>query len=341
MMLTDEANAPAYLNRAFQSQFGYIIDEVPDQSTWLKKAYPNLDYRIQIMENWKEALASALECGDASAHLVSKICCADGVFRWFDVHQHTIGTKNAFTFLNVDELKKHSEDLADIVQVKENQLCIIAHDVRSPLSFIKQIVNSREKINLSERDIEDLFFRMSNQVDHVFSIVNSLLMRTSDELGRFIAHREPINLRDFFSKYSGYYNERLRSQNIGLVLELAEDAVLNYDSSILDVVCRNLLDNAIKFTGNNGMIYISFKKMVGHTKLFIRDTGTGMSPEQIAQIINNKGRRKTPQKIADGFGLGLLFAKEFLEKYHGRLSVKSEIGVGTSFIIDITDHFLN
>jgi signal transduction histidine kinase len=337
MMLTNEANEPVYLNRAFQSQVGYTLNELPDQDSWLEKAYPNPDYRGKIIESWSDAFTAALKNGDASAHFLSKICCADGVSRWFDVHLHTIGTKHAVTFLNVDEFKKRTDELTDRVQQKENLLCIIAHDVRGPLSCIKQIASGYEKLSLPERDIEDLFFKTVNQVDHVFSIVNTLLMRASGERGMFVVQWELINLRDFFLKYFIYYKARLRKQNIGFAMELGEDIILNYDPAILDVICRNLLENAIKFTGDNGMIYISFKRIPGHSKLFIRDTGQGMSPAQVEQIINRKGSCKAPKQMTDGFGLGLLLAKEFLEKYHGQLSVESKIGTGTVFVIDITD----
>ncbi|MCR8557776.1 HAMP domain-containing histidine kinase [Mucilaginibacter sp. BJC16-A38] len=341
MMLTNEVNTPAYINRAFLSQVGYTLNEIPDHNSWLIKAYPNPDYREKVMENWDDAAAAASISDDASAHLLSKICCADGVSRWFEIHHHTIGTKHAVTFLNVDELKRQTEDLTEVAQQKETQLCIIAHDVRSPLSSIKQIVSGYEKINLSENDVEELFFRMNSQVDHVFNIVNSILIRNSDERGRFIPHHEPINLKSFFLKYPVFYKERLTNQDISLFLDLKDDTTINYDAGILDVICRNLLDNAIKFTGNNGAIHVSFKRLTGYAQLIISDTGPGMPAEQVAQMNGNQGNRKSPRNVTDGFGLGLLFAKELLEKYHGRLSVKSETGVGTSFIIDINDHFLN
>jgi signal transduction histidine kinase len=220
-------------------------------------------------------------------------------------------------------------------------LSIVAHDVRSPLSCIKQVVENYENINLSEQDVESLFSKMNTQVDHVFNILNSLLMRPCGNRGGFIAQSEPIGLKNFFSKYTGYYKERLLQHNVRLVLDLPEDAVLDYDTAILDVVCRNLLDNAIKYTDENGVICVSFKKTLGQAKIFIRDTGPGMSREQLERIIHNKESRKAHNRMTDGFGLGLILAKEILEKHHGSLSVKSEMGIGTSFIIDITDHSLN
>lgn len=75
--------------------------------------------------------------------------------------------------------------------------------------------------------------------------------------------------------------------------------------------------------------------------MLIRDTGPGMSQEQIQRILNNQASHRIHKHLTDGFGLGLVLVKEILEKFNGRLSVKSEMGIGTSFIIDITDHHLN
>jgi len=341
MMLTNEAEEPVYINRAFQSQVGYFIDEMPDKPSWFEKAYPDPVYRKQVMESWDDALISALKSDDPTIHVTSKIYCADGVYRWFEVYKHTIGNKHAITFLNVDELKTQAEELADTVKQKDALLAVIAHDVRSPLSCIKQIVNGYENLNLSDLDIEDLFFKMNNQVDYIFNIVNSLLMRISDDKGRFIEQPEPINLKKFFSKYAVYYKDQLMAQRIGLVLDFPEDTIITYDPGILDVVCRNLLDNAIKYTDENGVIGISLKRSAEYTRILIRDTGPGMSSEQVDCIINNTNSFKSHREMKDGFGLGIILAKEILEKYHGKLSVKSEIGIGTSFIIDLKDHSLN
>jgi signal transduction histidine kinase len=203
------------------------------------------------------------------------------------------------------------------------------------------MVEGYEKEILSEQEMRHLLFKMTAQVEHIFNIINPLLLRISGERGGFSVKREPIDLARFFSKYAAYYQERLDKQGSRLVLALPKQAVLHYDPVILDMICRNLLDNAIRFIGNNDFVLISFKRTAGHARLVIRDSGPGMSPEQVERIINNKGSRRVAGEITDGFGVGLVLAKEFLEKYQGRLSIESEPGVGTAFIIEINDHILN
>jgi signal transduction histidine kinase len=340
MMLTNNVGTPLYVNCAFQEQIGYDITNLTDEDSWFEKAYPDTRYRKNIIDRWEEASVSRLKNGDIAINLITRICCVDGGYKWFDIYRHRIGTNYAITFLNVDGLKQQHDDVIDKVRQKDNLLAIMAHDVRSPLTSIKQMVDGYEHLNLSDGDIEELFFRMNNQIDYIFDILNSVLIHNGDERGRFVEKREHINLKSFFKKYLGYYKERLSTQNINLILELPDDALLNYDPGILDIICRNLVDNAIKYTETNGVISISYKKAANQASLLIRDTGPGMSNEQIEQIITGKGRNNSYREFNDGFGLGLMLAKEILEKHHGSLSIKSERGIGTSFTININEYSL-
>jgi PAS domain S-box-containing protein len=341
IMLISETGTPIYVNQAFQAIIGYPIDELPDKNNWFEKAYPDPSYRERILKNWHDALITADNNDDNAVHVISSIRCADGVSRWFDVHQHTIASKRVITFLDIDGPMQRNEALAALVEIKEKLLGIIAHDVRNPLSCFKLIAEGHKKEILSEAEVQHLLFKMTAQVEHVFNIINPLLLRISGDRGGFAVQREPIDLGHFFSKYAAYYQERLEKQGGRLVLALPKHATLHYDPVILDTICRNLLDNAIRFTGNNGFVLVSFKRTAGHARLVIRDSGPGMSHEQVERIINNKASRRIASEITDGFGLGLVLAKELLEKYQGRLSIESEPGIGTAFIIEINDHNLN
>lgn len=335
MMLTNSVGIPLYINCAFQEQIGYYLTDLPDEGSWFEKAYPDTKHRNNIIERWEAAALTGLKNGDIAINIITSVCCADGIYRSFDIYRHRIGDNYAVTFLNVDSLKHQNDDLIANAKRKDNLLAIMAHDVRSPLTCIKQIVDGYENLNLSDGDIEALFGRMNNQIDYIFDILNSVLVHTGDERNLFTEKRELINLKSFFAKYLGYYKERLDTKNILLLLELADDAILNYDPGVLDIICRNLIDNAIKYTARNGVISISFNQADNRSNILIRDTGPGMSIGQIEQIITNKGRGNSYSSFNDGFGLGLSLAKEILEKHNGSLSIKSKPGIGTSFIITI------
>ena len=335
IILADNNTVSQYVNQAFLLKIGYTPEQIPTQETWFEKAYVDEDYRNEVKRTWRELLDAAKENGDSHVHMVAKVHCANGSFKWFDIHENVFGDTKVVTFLDVDDLQENNEQLTDLLKQKDILLSIIAHDVRSPLSNIKQIVNNYKSLELSPDEIEEVFAGMGTQIDYIFNIINSLLIRTSADRGSFIEKKETIHLKAFFSKYEDYYRDRMEKQNIHLVLELSGNVTVNFDPFILDVISRNLIDNAVKYSPENGNIYISFEKKPDYTELIIRDTGTGMSREQSERILSNKGSRRLKNQITDSFGLGLIMAKEMLERHNGMLEIKSELGKGTSFIIQL------
>lgn len=337
IILADNDTVCQYVNKAFLAEIGYHIEDILDQESWFNKVHPDEEYRNQVKASWQKRLESAKNKGETHAHMVTRVRCANGSYKWFDIHESIFGNNKVISFLDVDELQESNEELTDVLKQKDILLSIIAHDVRSPLSNIKQIVNDYKNMDLSEKEIEDIFSSMSIQIDYIFNIINSLLVRTSADRGSFIEKREPVYLKAFFTKYYDYYKERMEKQKINFVFELTDDACLHYDPFILDVICRNLIDNAIKYSPENGSIYILFERKISSSELLIRDMGPGMADTQIERIMSNKGSRRLKNQITDSFGLGLVMAKEILEKNHGKLLIKSEPGKGTSFVISINN----
>ncbi len=333
IILVNNATECQYVNKAFLSQIGYNIKDVRNPDSWFNKVYQDENYRRDMKRKGQKGLKSDKNKAVTHAHMVTNVCCADGSFKWFDIHESIFGNNKLVTFLDVDELKRSNNELTDFLKQKDTLLSILAHDVRSPLSNIKQIVNSYKSLNLSENEVEEVFFSMGTQIDYIFNIINSLLVHTSLDRGSFIEKRELIHLNRFFTKYEVYYNERMEKQNIDFVFELPANATVNFDPFILDVICRNLIDNAIKYSSENGNVYISFEKKADAMVLIIRDTGPGMSAIQREHILINKGSRRLKSDVTDGFGVGLIMSKEILEKHHGELLIESEPGKGTSFII--------
>ena len=335
IILANNDTVCQYVNKAFLSQIGYNAEDILDQEAWFNKVHPDHDYRREVKENWKKQLEEAKSKGETHVHMITKVCCADGSYKWFDIHESIHGNNKVISFLDINALQENNEELKDVLKQKDILLSIIAHDVRSPLGNLKHIVNNYKNMDLSEQETEKIFFSMGTHIDYVFNIINSLLVRTSADRGSFIEKRENINLKNFFSKYLDYYKERMEKQSTDFVFELPEDASVNFDPFILDVICRNLIDNAIKYSPTNGNIYISFDKTAAHTDIVIRDEGPGMPEIQIERILNNKGSHRLKNQITDSFGLGLIMAKEILEKHNGNLSIKSKLGKGASFVISI------
>ena len=108
------------------------------------------------------------------------------------------------------------------------------------------------------------------------------------------------------------------------------------DISTLGIVIRNLLSNAIKFTNRNGVIEISLNNDSENSIITITDNGVGIEPEDIEKLFDpSKSDSKPGTENEKGTGLGLMLCKELIEFNDGSISVKSNLGLGSSFIISL------
>jgi signal transduction histidine kinase len=105
---------------------------------------------------------------------------------------------------------------------------------------------------------------------------------------------------------------------------------------MIETVMRNLINNAIKFTPENGSIEISAEQLSDEVKICIRDTGVGITEEDIQNLfrIDSKVKRKGTND-EDGSGLGLILCKEFVDKNKGRIWAKRNDDIGSTFLFTV------
>jgi PAS domain S-box-containing protein len=102
VIMLNEKNSCQYFNKAFLSQIGYTIEQVPDRITWFESAYPDKTYRCKVIESWYNCIEFAESNGDEIVHLVTRVCCADGSCKWYDVYESILSSIKMITFVDVD-----------------------------------------------------------------------------------------------------------------------------------------------------------------------------------------------------------------------------------------------
>lgn len=128
IILAKENTECQYVNKAFLSAVGYNQTEIIDQSAWFDKVYPDPEYREDVKNTWRMLTEAAKVDGSSHAHMISKICCADGSYKWFDIHENIYGNIKVVTLLDVNESQKSNEELIDAISQKDILLSVIAHD---------------------------------------------------------------------------------------------------------------------------------------------------------------------------------------------------------------------
>jgi len=134
------------------------------------------------------------------------------------------------------------------------------------------------------------------------------------------------------------YRIQLGEKNISLQNQINERVIVYFDKNQLQLILRNLISNAIKFTYEGGKIILSVSaaEKVGYIRINVQDTGLGMSKEAIQKVFSPFEHYTTfGTKNEKGTGLGLLLCKEYIEGAGGKIGIESEINNGTKVFFEV------
>lgn len=228
--------------------------------------------------------------------------------------------------LEKDRMKK----LKELDEAKTRLYTNITHEFRTPLTVIKGLTDQIE----GNADKKDIIQRNSNTL---LRLINQLLDLSKADKGEL--RFQPV--QNDVIQYIRYLSESFRSwgaaKNIRLhILPEIKTLTMDYDPHKLQDVLSNLLSNAIKNTETGGDIYIMLKKEHNQLIINVKDTGKGIESNHLPYIFDRFYQVDNSDVNEDaGSGIGLALSKELVQLMQGEISVKSEVGVGTNFEIQL------
>jgi|GEM_PF-1429807 len=238
-----------------------------------------------------------------------------------------------------DQINLQFHQLQELNAEKDKFFSIIAHDLRNPfnvfLGFTEMMVD--ELPTMTTDDLKLIALNMRKSAVNIYRLLENLLEWSMLQRGITNFNTEIIRLKPRVMDCTALIIDPAKQKNIELFYDIPEDTEVVADVHMLETVVRNLVSNAVKFTEPGGMVTISVEADPGsHVKLFIRDTGIGMSRQLMDNLFrldvqtNRRGTGGEPST-----GLGLILCKDFIEKHGGELQVESEEGKGTVFSFTI------
>ncbi|MFA8341903.1 MAG: tetratricopeptide repeat protein [Rhodothermaceae bacterium] len=226
--------------------------------------------------------------------------------------------------------------LEELVQTKDRFFSIISHDLRNPfgtvMNYTSMLRDDYDK--LSENEKKEIVTMLDNSSAKIYELLNNLLNWARSQKGELVIKKEKFLLKQVFSDIFSLVENNIKSKKIDLAIYIDETINLFADKNTVVSVLQNLISNAIKFTPENGKIKVTAKRENGKAKIEISDTGIGIeerNQQKLFSIDSNLHRSGTNGE--PGSGLGLILCKEFVEKNNGEISVTSEVGKGTTFIL--------
>ncbi len=236
--------------------------------------------------------------------------------------------------LSNDQKMKQNNELIELNSTKDKFFSIIGHDLKGPLNsltaFSHLLIN--HTASLTEEEIRTIAKDLDKSLKNLYELLDNLLGWARSQTGKIDYIPKKINVPDLIRENVQLLAKAAMNKKIRIEVLIDEEVEAFADANSVNTVIRNLLSNAIKFTNTDGIITIFVDQWKDHIELGISDTGVGMSKEDQEKIFDISSKHSTLGTNKEkGTGLGLILCKEFVERNHGRISIESEVGIGTTF----------
>jgi K+-sensing histidine kinase KdpD len=243
-----------------------------------------------------------------------------------DVNTATTLAAQAAVAIENARLFQQSDLIADMV-----------HELRTPLAAINATTHIILRPEISEEKRADLVSTIAQETKRLTRMTTEFLDLARLESGRTRLARDPVDLAQVINGAVYTVSHQAAEKNVTLHTQIDPPQLpaLVGDGEKLTQVMLNLLTNAVKYNRPDGDIYVSASLKSDVIEVVIRDTGMGISPENVDHLFEKFFRVPDSEGYTQGTGLGLAIAKRIVEGHGGSIRVESEIDVGTSFIITL------
>ena len=234
---------------------------------------------------------------------------------------------------NLEKLvEQRTSQLLEANLVKNKLFSIISHDLRSPFNSLQGIVDLASSDYVNCREIKSIMTPLKQTIQVNRQLLDNLLSWSSIQMDGMNFKNERLQLAQFITECTQLYHAQIKSKNQKM-LNIVDDCLHALgDSNMFQLVLRNLISNAIKFTPDFGTITIWSELAGNYVWICVTDSGIGMTEEQCQRLFSSGNFHSTlGTNNEKGTGLGLLLCKEFIEKSKGSLKVESRINKGTTF----------
>ena len=299
---------------------------------------------VPDLENhWFETYGKVALTGEA----VRFVDGSEALNRWFDVYAVRLGgsgsRKVAVIFNNITERKQLEKDreryintLQDANRRKDEFLAMLAHELRNPLAPIRNGVQILRSSNGAQDQVERTYDLLERQVAHLTRLVDDLMDVSRVNEGKIALEKSPINVADALKAGIEIARLLIEAKHHNLLVDLPSDPLyVEGDLVRLAQVVGNILDNAAKFTDEQGKIILSLKRENGIANIVVSDTGIGIAPEVLPHVFDLFTQGDVSlDRARGGLGIGLALVKNLIELHGGEVDVESA-GLNTGSRISI------
>ncbi len=253
----------------------------------------------------------------------------------YDMNNGLIGMIGLIT--DITEMKQKEKALAESNNRKDKMLKIIAHDLRAPLGSFNNLIDFvlEKYVDFSKEELFEILKDIKKATASIYDLLENLFYWGRIQfIGKEI-NIEPvdaIDLNEIIDKNEYLLKDILLKKNIVLKTTIDESILLKADRATLDIIIRNCIMNAVKFSHKNSVVEITGARNDGRAEISITDHGVGI-PEENLEILKSENNRISTAGTDNekGSGLGLNLCREILRVNNGSMEIESKVGEGSTF----------
>ena len=346
VVLIDTQGVVVDMNPKAEQMFGYDRSEIVGKK-FMNLSIIHMDYLPNLLTVFRKFVK-----GKKFHRMDLKIIRKDGVVFWANlqaaltkINEKTyvqalftdVTAKKEVEILVEEEVKK----LKELDQIRKNLISRVSHELKTPLVSVSGgcellLTIHGEQLSKEELEIIGLIEKGGKRLKH---LVDNLIDISMIDYEKFKILKTPNDLSAIIREISKELNYSIKDRKINLMLLLPESFQVNLDLVRIEQVIMNLLSNAIKNTPPDGEIVIKLIKKENFAEFSIRDTGIGISPEEMDMLFTKFGKL---ERYGEGFeyidiqgtGLGLHISKEIVDSHEGEIRAESEgRNKGSTFIV--------
>lgn len=315
--------------------FGFFPNEksikIGTKAKLILESYPDLLGILNSFEKQTLEIPLGQEADSRIAHveiipLKNKGSIQNGTILLFEDITADVNTKNL--------LIAQKTELEKLNNLKDKYFSIISHDLKGPIFGVKELINLTQTGLISNEEFIELLPEVSKNMENVSQLLENLLAWTSSQLRGEQVNLESFDIRKVLTQQMQLLGRIAAEKNINILLDVpATEFRVVGDKNMVDLIIRNLINNALKFSYPSSEVILSVNLEDTFTRISINDFGSGISEENLSKIINGISFTTKGQRNETGTGLGLVLVREYIKKNSGKLQVESAEGKGSTFSI--------
>jgi PAS domain S-box-containing protein len=234
-----------------------------------------------------------------------------------------------------NKVRLQSEQLLGMNKLKDRLFSIIAHDLRGPLINLNDIIKMLNEGMITEEEFKSFVPQLSKNIGYTTGLLENLLFWSKSQLQGEVVKPVYFNLKEISVNILHLFENTIHEKDILIENNIQLSCKVYADKDMIQLVVRNLISNAVKFSKRGGSIKLTTRTEENYTNLCVTDTGVGISETDQKKFFEQETFTTRGTDNEQGTGLGLLLCKDFIEKNGGSIWVESEIGKGSKFCVRI------